>query len=168
MCSSDLALAAASLISLLAAWNHRRRILPGLEDVDRHSYGTVAYGASITLLLLLWWPRQPLPVAAGVLVMAFGDGLAGLLGRQLHSFSWTLLGQRRSLVGTASMAVVSLLVLLGLAQAAAAFAQPAPPIPALAVIGLIATLLEQLAIGGLDNLTVPLAVGWLWSLWSLA
>jgi len=52
------ALPSAALATLLAAVNHRRRLLPGLEDVDRASYGTVAYGASITLLLLVWWPRE--------------------------------------------------------------------------------------------------------------
>ena len=34
----------------------------------------------ITLLLALFWPAQPQAVVAGVLVMALGDGFAGLLG----------------------------------------------------------------------------------------
>jgi phytol kinase len=38
------------------------------------------------------------------------------------------------------------------------------PTPAAVVgIALAAALLEQVGIGGLDNLTVPLAVAWLWS-----
>lgn len=75
-----LALGAAALVTLGTALNHRFRLLPAVEDVGRHSYGTIAYGASITILLALFWPQQPLPVAAGVLVMACGDGLAGLVG----------------------------------------------------------------------------------------
>jgi phytol kinase len=123
----------------------------------------VAYGASITLLLLVWWPWEPLVVASGVLVMAFADGLAGLLGPQVASPSWTILGQRRSLVGTATMALTSLAVLLALAALAAAGGQPVPTPAAVVGIALAAALLEQVAIGGLDNLTVPLAVAWLWS-----
>jgi hypothetical protein len=73
-----LAIPAAAAITLLAWFNHRRRLLPAIEDVGRSSYGTVAYGASITLLLLLFWPWRPDAVCAGVLVMALGDGLAGL------------------------------------------------------------------------------------------
>jgi len=157
------ALPSAALATLLAAVNHRRRLLPGLEDVDRFSYGTVAYGASITLLLLVWWPQAPLVVASGVLVMAFADGLAGLVGPQVASLSWLILGQRRSLAGTATMALTSLAVLLALAALAGASGQPVPTPASVVVIALAAALLEQVAIGGLDNLTVPLAVAWLWS-----
>jgi len=158
-----IALPTAALATLLAAVNHRRRLLPSLEDVDRASYGTVAYGASITLMLLVWWPREPLVVASGVLVMAFADGLAGLVGPQLASPSWHILGQRRSLAGTATMALTSLMVLLTLAALAGPGGQPVPPPAAVVGIALAAGLLEQVAIGGLDNLTVPLAVAWLWS-----
>jgi phytol kinase len=157
------ALPSAVLATLLAAVNHRRRLLPGLEDVDRASYGTVAYGASITLLLLVWWPREPLVVASGVLVMAFADGMAGLVGPQVASPSWLILGQRRSLAGTATMALTSLAVLLALAALAGASGQPVPTPASVVGIALAAALLEQVAIGGLDNLTVPLIVAWLWS-----
>jgi len=153
-----LAIPAAAAITLLALLNHRRRLLPAIEDVGRASYGTVAYGASITLLLLLFWPQRPDAVCAGVLVMALGDGLAGLLGRRLNSPSWQVLGQRRSLAGTATMALVSLAVLLALAAVVPA----APGLPALALLALAATGLEQIALLGLDNLTVPVAVALLW------
>jgi len=157
------ALPSAALATLLTAVNHRRHLLPGLEDVNRASYGTVAYGASITLLLLVWWPRNPLVVAAGVLVMAFADGLAGLVGPQVTSPSWRILGERRSLAGTATMALTSLVVLLTLAALAGATGQPVPTPAALVGIALAAALLEQVGIGGLDNLSVPLAVAWMWS-----
>jgi phytol kinase len=138
----SLALPAAALVTLATAFNHRFRLLPAVEDVGRHSYGTIAYGGSITVLLALYWPQQPLPVAAGVLVMAAGDGLAGLVGPALNSPRWRLLGQGKSL--------------------AAASGQPAPPLLALLLIAAIATALEQLSGWGIDNLTVPLATALLW------
>lgn len=157
-----LAIPAAGLITLLAWFNHRRRLLPAIEDVGRASYGTVAYGASITLLLLLFWPQKPDAVCAGVLVMALGDGLAGLIGPRIPSPSWRVLGERRSLVGTLTMGLVSLGALLALATAA----PPGPGLWMLALLALIATGLEQIALLGLDNLTVPLAVALLWALTS--
>jgi phytol kinase len=153
------AVPAAAAVTLLAALNHRVRVLPAIEDVDRHSYGTIAYGASITLLLVLWWPEHRAAVAAGVLVMALGDGLAGLLGPLLPSPSWSVLGQRRSLVGTTSMAVACLAVLLVLAAFAG---RDAPSVQAIMAITAIAVLLEQVATGGIDNLSVPIAVAALW------
>jgi phytol kinase len=152
-----IAIPAAATITLLAALNHRLRVLPAVEDVGRASYGTVAYGASITLLLWQFWPSQPATVAAGVLVMALGDGLAGLVGPLWPSPSWQVLGQKRSLLGTGTMAGASLVVLSGLSMAVGG-----PSWPQLLLVTTAATLLEQLAVAGIDNLTVPLGVAWLW------
>jgi phytol kinase len=154
-----IALPAAGIVTLLAALNHRLRLLPGIEDIDRHSYGTIAYGASITLLLWRLWPSSPQPVAAGVLAMAFGDGLAGLLGPLIASPRWRVWGQTRSLAGTAVMASATALALVGVALLHPASA-PAPW--ALLAIAAVATALEQWATAGVDNLTVPLAVASLW------
>jgi phytol kinase len=158
-----IAIPAAGLVTLLAALNHRLRVLPAVEDVDRRSYGTIAYGASITLMLLLWWPLQPATVTAGVLVMALGDGLAGLLGPLIASPSWQVLGQRRSVVGTGVMAFVSLAVLFGLASLTSP-SHAVPTVRVMLAIALLAVLLEQVATWGIDNLTVPLATAWLWNL----
>jgi len=161
-----IALPAAALVTVATALNHRFRLLPAVEDVGRRSYGTIAYGGSITLLLALYWPLAPLPVAAGVLVMACGDGLAGLVGPAVRSPRWRLLDQGKSLAGTAAMATASLLVLLALLTLAGATGQAAPPLAALLVITAAATALEQLSSWGLDNLTVPLATALLWQLLS--
>lgn len=158
------ALPAAALVTVATALNHRLRVLPAVEDVGRHSYGTVAYGASITTLLALYWPQQPLPVAAGILVMAGGDGLAGLVGPAVPSPRWRLLGQGKSLAGTACMALTSLVVLLALTGLAAGSGLAAPGLGALLLIAIAATALEQLSGYGIDNLTVPLATALLWQL----
>jgi phytol kinase len=157
-----IAIPAAGLITLLAALNHRFRLLPAIEDVGRSSYGTIAYGASITLLLLQFWPQQPAAVAAGVLVMAVGDGLAGLLGPLVSSPCWLVWGQRKSVVGTGAMAAGSLAMLLLVRQLTISAGLPHPELPALLAISATAVVLEQVAVGGLDNFTVPLASGWLW------
>jgi phytol kinase len=59
------------------------------------------------------------------------------------------------------MALASFLVLSGLKLTGGAIGA-APDWPALLLIALAATLLEQLAVAGLDNLSVPLGVAWLW------
>ena len=161
-----IALPVAGLVTLVAALNHRIRVLPAIEDVDRRSYGTIAYGATIVLLLLLWWPAQPAAVAAGVLVMAWGDGFAGLIGPIWPSTSWQVWGQKRSLLGTATMALASLGALALVRQLALAAGLTAPDPGALAAMALLATALEQVAWLGLDNLSVPLAVAALWRWWS--
>ena len=153
------ALPVAGLVTVLAALNHRLRLLPGIEDIDRHSYGTIAYGASITLLFGLLWPERAQAMAAGVLAMAFGDGLAGLVGPLVSSPRWQVLGQTRSLAGTAVMGITTAAVLFALAALQPA---TAPPPLALLAIAAVATTLEQWATAGVDNPTVPLAVSGLW------
>jgi phytol kinase len=161
-----IAIGAAGLATVLAALNHRRRLLPGIEDVGRSSIGTIAYGASISLLLLLYWPEQAAAATAGVLVMAFADGLAGLLGSSLDSPHWRVFGQRRSLVGTLTMGITSLAMLLALMVTCRAIGQPAPGFAAVNGLALVAMLLEQIAVLGLDNFTVPIGMALLWNLLS--
>jgi len=147
----SLALAAAALASSLALINHRWRLLASIEDVGRFSYGTVAYGASITILLAFFWPQRADLVCAAVLTMALADGLAGLLGANFSSHRWQIFGQTKSIIGTATMALVTLLVI--------ALLLPNLPWHVVIAIATSATLLEQFSWAGLDNLTVPLLVG---------
>ena len=144
-----IALAAALLATILAAVNQRTRRLPGLESVNRHSYGTVAYGLSILLLLWWGWPQRAAVVVAAVLMMAFGDGLAGVLGPACPSPQWFVLGQRKSLLGTTCVALVSTVVGWMLFGAQLSLIQ-------LLVLGVVAAGLEQISVLGVDNLLLPL------------
>ncbi|WP_392349903.1 diacylglycerol/polyprenol kinase family protein [Parasynechococcus sp.] len=153
-----MALGVAGTVTVLIALNHRWRWFAAMEDVDRTSVGTIAYAAAITVLLALFWPQRPDAVCAAVLVMALGDGLAGLIGRGLTSPQWTVGGQRKSLAGTLTMAVVSLTVLVGVGWLGNGVPSPLT----LTLMTSSAVLLEQFSAGGVDNLTVPISVGLLW------
>ena len=157
---ASIAVPVAFAVTVITAINHRIQLLPAVEDVDRNSYGTVAYGLAISLLLLLFWPEHAVAVCAGVLVMAFADGLAGLVGRGMTSPSWTVWQQRKSVAGTVTMGLVTALVLLLLVLISQS---PLHPLRLIAVCAL-AVGLEQWGRWGIDNLTVPMAVGlsWMW------
>ncbi len=157
---ASIAVPVAFTVTVITAINHRIQLLPAVEDVDRNSYGTVAYGLAISLLLLLFWPEQAVAVCAGVLVMAFADGLAGLVGRGVSSPSWTVWQQRKSIAGTVTMGLVTALVLILLVLISQS---PLHPLRLIAVCSL-AVGLEQWGRWGIDNLTVPMAVGlsWMW------
>ena len=155
----SIAVTVAAAITLITAINHRWKLLPAVEDVDRHSYGTVAYGLATTMLLALFWLDQAIAACAGVLVMAFADGFAGLVGRGVKSPSWTFWQQHKSVAGTMTMALVTALVLIVLVLASQS---PLHPLRLFAVSAL-AVGLEQLSRWGIDNLSVPLSVGLCWS-----
>ena len=157
---ASIAVPVAFAVTVITAINHRIQLLPAVEDVDRNSYGTVAYGLAISLLLVLFWPEQAVAVCAGVLVMAFADGLAGLVGRGMTSPSWTVWQQRKSVAGTVTMGLVTALVLILLVLISQSHLHPLRLIAVCA----LAVGLEQWGRWGIDNLTVPMAVGlsWMW------
>ena len=157
---ASIAVPCAVVVTLIAFINHRWNLLPAVEDVGRNSYGTVAYGISICLLLILFWANNPAAACAGVLVMAFGDGLAGLIGRAVPSPSWTILDQRKSIIGTTTMALTSAVVLFALVLITHNQLTPLR----LVAVCMLAVGLEQMSLWGIDNLTVPLgvALSWTW------
>ncbi len=157
---AELAIPIASFITITLIINHQLKLLPALEDVNRKSFGTIAYGLSITFLLIFLWPENAAAVSAGVLVMSFGDGLAGLIGRQLRSPNWLIFNQRKSLAGTLTMGLTGAFVLMLIRSISETSIYPLP----LIAIVCLAVLLEQIGPWGIDNLTVPIGVsyGWLW------
>ena len=156
---ASIAVPFAVVVTLIAFIIHRWNLLPAVEDVGRNSYGTVAYGIAICLLLILFWANNPAAACAGVLVMAFGDGLAGLIGRAVPSPSWTILDQRKSIIGTTTMALTSAVVLFALVLITHNQLTPLR----LVAVCMLAVGLEQMSKWGIDNLTVPLGVALSWS-----
>ena len=150
----NIAFSTALLITISLGVNYQYRLLPAIEDVERKSFGTIAYGISITLLLLLFWPRYASSISIGVLSMAFGDGLAGLLGRSINSPKWSILGQTKSIVGTLTMGSVVAITTSIISSTNNLGIQPLE----ILVFSLIATFLEQISPWGIDNLTVPIGV----------
>ena len=84
--------------------------------------------------------------------MTFGDGLAGLIGKNFQSKSWYFLKQKKSFFGTMTMFIVSLIIVFGLSY----FQQYSLNLN-IVTIAFISTILEQFSIFGIDNLIVPIA-----------
>ncbi len=154
----NLVLPIASIITIGLFINYQFRFIKAIEDIQRKSFGTILYGSSITLLILLFWPKYCIAITSGILVMAFGDGLAGLIGKELTSKRWKILGQEKSIAGTSTMCVITISILSLIALITNISISPIEII----AIGLIATGLEQISIWGIDNLTVPISVTLAW------
>ena len=103
-------------------------------------------------MIYLFWDKDPYALITGFFIMTFGDGLAGLIGKSLNSKSWIFFGQKKSLFGTITMLLTSLIVvsLVGSAQ------QNSFNINYF-TIAFIATLLEQFSVLGIDNFIVPIS-----------
>ena len=140
------------IVSLLTFLNYKSKLFPTIEDVDRKSYGTLFYCLSLFILIYLYWDKDPTSLIAGFFIMTFGDGFAGLIGKQFNSRSWNYLNQKKSLLGTMTMFFTSLIVVFSLSY----FNKYSFNINFL-TIALISTVLEQFSLFGIDNFIVPIS-----------
>ncbi len=142
----------ASVVTLLS---YRFPILPGINSVGRQSFGTFFYSVSIGVLIAWFWNiQQPQYAVLGVLVMAWGDGLAALIGKRFGRNKYEFFGGQKSWEGSATMAFVTFTVsFLVLITVNANFWQVA--LVSL-IVAVITTALETFSWLGVDNLTVPL------------
>ena len=140
------------IVSLLTFLNYKYKLFPTIEDIERKSYGTLFYCLSLFILISLFWNRDPSALIVGFFIMTFGDGFAGLIGKNFESKSWFFFKQKKSLYGTMTMFFISLIVILSLSY----FQEYTFSINFL-TIAFIATVLEQFSIFGIDNFIVPIS-----------
>ncbi len=140
------------LVSFLTFINYKSKLFPTIEDVDRKSYGTLFYCLGLFILIYLYWNKDSTSLIAGFFIMTFGDGLAGLIGKNFQSKSWIFFNQKKSFIGTVTMFITSFIVVFGLS-----YFQRYPFNINLITISLISTVLEQFSIFGIDNLIVPIS-----------
>ena len=140
------------IMSLLTLINYQYKLFPTIEDVDRKSYGTLFYCLSLFILIYLYWNKDPTSLTAGFFIMTFGDGFAGLVGKNFKSKSWFFMKQKKSFFGTITMFLTSLIVVYGLS-----YFQKYTFNINFFTIAFISTILEQFSIFGIDNFIVPIS-----------
>jgi len=140
------------IISLIVLINYLYKIFPTIEDVERKSYGTLFYCLSFFILISLFWENDQYALITGFFIMTFGDGLAGLIGKSFKSKSWNFFKQKKSLFGTLTMFLTSLIIVCSIG-----YAQQNSLNLNYFTIAVFATLLEQFSVLGLDNFIVPIS-----------
>lgn len=149
-------ISASIIASIIALLSYYIPFLPGINSVGRKSWGTFFYAISIGILIAWFWPLKQYQYAAiGILVMTWGDGLAGLIGQNFGKHPYEVWGMKKSWEGTLTMALTSYVVssLILLAVQGNVWQTWLVPV----AIALVATALEAFSKLGIDNLTVPLA-----------
>ena len=144
------------LAGIVTLISYRLPILPGVNSVGRKSLGTFFYAVSIGVLTAIFWQLNlPHYAVIGILTMAWGDGLAAIVGQKFGNHPYTIVGNTKSWEGTSTMLVVSYaIVSIVLFSVHGNMWQTwVVGIP----VAIVATGVESIAQWGLDNLTVPLS-----------
>jgi phytol kinase len=146
-----------------------RSLRAALADasLNGHRFGLVYYAISWTLLAFLLFDNR-LIASIAIVSMAYGDGMGGLIGKKFGKTK--LLGKKTLEGSTAAMvcSTIAILVVIGFYGQLTAMgwftANQIPFIMALLislVIGLFVSYVELITPGELDNLVIPLSVGFI-------
>lgn len=152
--STQVIVSAAVIAAAIALISYFTPILPSINSVGRKSLGTLFYAVSIGVLAACFWDNYPQYTAIGILVMAWGDGMAAIIGQRFGKHTYQVWEIAKSWEGSLTMTATSYLVtglILWLTQGSSwqtwftAF-----------LVAIVATALEAVSKFGIDNLTVPL------------
>ena len=142
----------ASLITLLS---YKFPILPGINSVGRQSLGTFFYAVSIGVLVgIFWYLHQPQYAVLGIMIMAWGDGLAALIGKRFGKHKYIVFGAQKSWEGSLTVTLSSYFICAILLFIVQGNIWQTWIISL--IVALIATILEAFSFLGIDNLTVPI------------
>ncbi len=129
-------------------------VFRAINSIQRPTYGEVFFALSVGLLTLTTTSKGI--YAAAILQMALADGFAAIVGvRYGTQNKYHLLGRAKSIIGSLTFFVISLALFIGYSH----FSDNGLAWQYVIIGSIGATLLENVAVFGLDNLLVPLAVG---------
>lgn len=144
------------LMLLVVLASKHLHIFKSIHGVGRQTIGELLFPVSI--FLCATFAQSDWVYAAAVLHLSLADGLAATVGvRHLKRFSYKVFGQTKTVIGTATFFVMSLLI----TAAVMIFASNDYILMSQAIILLLpltATLLENVAVYGSDNVLVPLYI----------
>lgn len=140
----------------------RYGLLRGIHGTNRISYGTVYYPMSFLFLVVLFWDSSPHIISISILILAFGDAAAAIVGENLRSAHiYYLTSDKKSVEGSIAMfSVTAATVFFSLRY----FDTGNLPVTTAAVsiaTAVFVTCWEALSSKGFDNLTVPLSAAFI-------
>jgi dolichol kinase len=121
--------------------------------VQRPTWGEVLFAIAVGGITLITHDKAI--YAASLLQMSLADGMAAVIGTHWgNRQKYLVFGHTKSILGTLTFFLVSLLILIGFSHYSHAHLSPI----VIGIIAATASMIENLAIHGLDNVLVPLVV----------
>lgn len=140
-------------VLLLAGMLH---IFTAVHAVKRWTIGEFLYPLSIGMIALVYPDLRVYTFA--VFMLAFGDGLAGLIGRAFGGRGYEILGGRKTILGNLTFFSVAVLLMVAFWSVT----HPADPLPwfMLLASSALLTVAEAIIGYGFDNIAVPFSAAW--------
>lgn len=141
--------------------SYKKNLIKVMERDEQDGLGTVYYAVALFVLALVTFGilKKPELGLVPTLVMAYGDGLAAVIGKTIKSKKYKLSDTKKSFAGSVTMFVISTLLIGGYLWFvhSTVFWKTAhwPLISGL--MGFTITAIEAVSGKGWDNITVPLS-----------
>ena len=143
---------------LLNYISYKKETFKAMESADKSNLGTIYFPLAFVFIVLLFWDT-PNKLVAALMPLTWGDAMAAVLGKQYGHIKYTVFGHTRSVEGTVSMVLFSLIsVFLALWLLPPSMGVGTSFLIAVAV-SLIAAAVEAVSPWGIDNLLIPAAAG---------
>ena len=132
-----------------------------MHSTERPTYGTVFYPLAFFILVVLLWQNNPLILVTTILILAFADALAAIVGENLKKAKeFFLAAEKKSVQGSAAMFAATLVITFAcLFIFKKLHTGEITVFVALWIamaVALFATVCEAVSVSGSDNLTMPL------------
>lgn len=128
-------------------------IFKSIHTVPRQAVGEICFAMVIGFLAL--FSSSEWIFAAAMLCLSIGDALAAIIGLLWgESNQYKVFGKTKSIAGTSAFLIVTIIVMLlyvGISKDSASFTT-------LLLVPLIATITENVAVNGTDNLVMPILI----------
>jgi len=128
-------------------------VFRAIHSVQRPTLGELYFALAVGLLTYV--TQNEWIYMAALLQMSLADGFAAVSGVRFGKQSYLMFSHRKTLVGSLTFFVTSLVILIGYAH----FADVHLGLIFVLGAAALATVIENFAVAGLDNLLVPLVVG---------
>ena len=138
----------------------KKNIIKVMERDEQDGFGTVYYAVSLLILVIVSFGIYDMPSLGLIpnLVMAYGDGLAALVGKNIKSKKYKLGDSKKSFAGSLTMFAIATLLIggyLAFWHPGVYWATPHWPLVTV-MMGFVITAIEAISVKGTDNITVPL------------
>ena len=141
---------------VVVAISRKRSVFHAVHGVKRQTRGEIFFPLGIGIAALL--TPEPLIFTAAILHLSLADGLAALVGKHfgiMHQYK--IRSYTKTLAGTATFYLVSTIIITATVLIGGNIITW-PLVPLLVWLPLAATVIENLAIAGTDNLFVPVLI----------
>ncbi len=153
--------------AVILLFSLKYKFLPSINAIDRESHGSILYPLAVysCFLLYQYHHHDLMFFYAPILVLAISDPLAALFGKRWPKGKFTIGKDTKTLVGCTAFLLSAFAILLGLCYL---FNHKISFLDGyeLVLVALGATLTEAVSGKGSDNLTIPLSVVLLLSLFA--